>query len=230
MPKGRPARSRRGNERGRSTASYGRLPGNRQPRPSILIVCEGQETERTYFEALRRAQRLPTQIVQIVGAGRAPISVVERALELQEQRNQEARLARHRQQVGPPSYDQVWCVFDMEGFQQQGAVLPAIALAQTRGFELAVSNPAFEFWYLLHFEETSRPFHDADEVFRALRRHMPDYAKNLDVAARLARNTDTAIERAEVLLARNAEPALTFPNPSTSVHRLVRLLQSMAIR
>ena len=62
-------------------------------------------------------------------------------------------------------------------------------------FELAVSNPAFEFWFLLHFEETTRPFHNADELRKALEQHLPGYKKNQDLSAQLAPHTKAASTR-----------------------------------
>jgi hypothetical protein len=147
-----------------------------------------------------------------------------------EQRERNARKAQRKGQNVEPPFDEVWCVFDMERLQDNPSFPRAVVMATARGFELAVSNPAFEFWYLLHFEETSRPFYDAAELARALQRYVPDYAKNLDLSARLYPHMDIAITRAERVLEGHAAPALTFPNPSTEVHRLVILLRSMATR
>jgi hypothetical protein len=40
------------------------------------------------------------------------------------------------------------------------------------------SMPSIEFWFLLHYIETSRHFHDSDEVASALRRFIPAFQKH----------------------------------------------------
>lgn len=61
-------------------------------KPSILIVCEGDNTEPSYFNQFR----LSFATVKSVGEGYNTISLVERARQLSNQNK----------------YDQVWCVFD----------------------------------------------------------------------------------------------------------------------
>src|SRR3546814_12188831 len=45
-------------------------------------------------------------------------------------------------------------------------------------FELAISNPCFEVWVLLHFERSARPFANCQEVIRSLKQHRPEYTKS----------------------------------------------------
>lgn len=40
------------------------------------------------------------------------------------------------------------------------------------------SMPSIEFWFLLHYIETSRHFHDSDEVVSILRRFIPTFEKH----------------------------------------------------
>lgn len=40
------------------------------------------------------------------------------------------------------------------------------------------SMPSIEFWFLLHYIETSKHFHDSDEVASALRRFIPTFQKH----------------------------------------------------
>ncbi len=213
--------------RPRSRASLTRTPGRRS-RECILIVCEGRETEPNYFEALRRELKLGTVEVQVEGGGGAPASVVRRAVSAIEQRRRDAQRAERAGAFSPPEFDQVWCVFDTENRRDNPSFEAAVKRGREGGFQLAVSNPAFEYWVLLHFEETSRPFRDAEEIIGVLRKHVPDYQKNKDIFRRVCRFTPQAIQRAEQVMANHDPGGDTFPNPSTLVHRLVGRMIGMA--
>jgi hypothetical protein len=80
-----------------------------------------------------------------------------------------------------PPFEAVWCVFDVENPHHNQSFDRAVFLADQNGYQLAVSNPAFEFWYVLHFERTTRPFANGDELKEYLRRHIPGYYPALPV-------------------------------------------------
>lgn len=195
--------------------------GFRQPRDLILIVCEGEQTEYLYFDVIRRSGVLTNITIRIVPGAGQTLELIQAALE---QRRQQAR-----NRDGLP-YNEVWCVFDREGVHQPANFNAAIALAQREGLRLAISNPCFEYWYLLHFRETSTYFADGNAVYTALRHQhcMPDYTKNANVYSRLQPHTMLAVERAERLYDRHPERDQDdFPNPSTIVFRLIRKLFDM---
>lgn len=60
-----------------------RLEGNRLIKPTILIVCEGMNTEPSYFNQFR----LPSATVTTVGEGYNTVSLVNRALALSKERH-----------------------------------------------------------------------------------------------------------------------------------------------
>ena len=106
-------------------------------KPLILLVCEGRNTEPSYFDQLQ-AHFLRVRF-KAVGEGYNRESLVNRALALRQDRN----------------YDEVWCVFDKD----PGLNVPpdsfakAIELAKNENLRVAWSNEAFEYWLLLHFVE-----------------------------------------------------------------------------
>lgn len=106
-----------------------RKKASKAPLPTILIVCEGENTEPSYFRQLR----CTSVTIKPVGEGYNTISLVERAQELS--RNGE--------------YDEIWCVFDKDDYhiyQFNNAIMKAERL----GFNVAYSNQSFEYWLLLH--------------------------------------------------------------------------------
>lgn len=109
------------------------------PNPRMLLVCEGDNTEPSYFKEFRRANvTVRNAIATIQGGSGDPSSVVAMAKRLDEQ----------AQSSGEP-YDQVWCVFDRDDHKHFSSALEDI---RQLSFRAAWSNQAFEFWLLLHFE------------------------------------------------------------------------------
>lgn len=144
----------RKHERRRNEPPFDRQAPSIRERPTILIVCEGKNTEPSYFNKFR----LTSATIRTIGEGYNTISLVERALELSKRRWWKKK----GQQV-----DQVWCVFDADinpEHPKQGEMFnEAIQLATNYGFHVAYSNQAFEYWLLLHFED-----HDGSPLHRNL--------------------------------------------------------------
>jgi len=113
--------------------------------------------------------------VRIVGVGGAPVTVVEKAIELRDERAREAKRAERKGTFGPPAFDEVWCVFDIEQDGYNPSLPKAISIALGNELQLALSNPAFEFWFLLHFEHTTRPFANGKKLVHALKQHLCNY-------------------------------------------------------
>jgi len=152
-----------------------------------LIVCEGSKTEPDYFESLKKAFRLTTVDVKVVYDKPDPKSVVKRAEELREKR----KISSFAQ------YDQIWCVIDVEAPQPHPTLDEAYDRAQKRGFNLALSNPCFEFWFLLHFERTSQQM-TSKKAKQLVKKYLPDDDKDA-FDNKLFPNTKTAISNASQL-------------------------------
>jgi len=101
-------------------------------RPTILIVCEGENTEPSYF----RQFKLSTATVKAIGEGYNTVSLVKRAIQIASKKH----------------YDQVWCVFDKDDFSANN-FNNAIQIANANNFGVAYSNQAFEYWIILHLED-----------------------------------------------------------------------------
>ena len=223
MPKRKPdGRNPRRHER--TMNSYDRRLGSRSPGRGILIVCEGAETEPNYFESLRDHLKLSTIRVKIKDRAGAPISVVDEAQAQVEKRKQDIRDGR----TNVPTFEAVWCVFDVENPRHNQTFDRAVQTADQNNFQLAVSNPAFEFWYVLHFERTTRPFADGDELKEYLKRHLPGYHAAMPVFDELVASTQTAVRHAKSILEKHPQGEQRFPNPSTRVHLLVEEMIEMS--
>ncbi len=182
-------------------------------------------TEPSYFKALRHELGLQTVEVVVEGekCGSAPISVVNHALALKKTAPQSITR-------GP--YDRIWCVIDVEVPTPHDSLAPAIDKAKANGLDIALSNPSFEYWYLLHFEKTSALMQSNQEVMQRLKKHHPQYKKNDRTFFSIVYpNTAKAIKNSEeVLKEKHYGEDLRKCNPSTHVHLVVEHLQGIAQR
>jgi RloB-like protein len=104
----------------------------RAEKPTILIVCEGKNTEPSYF----RQFKLSSATIKTVGNGYNTVSLVDQAIQI----NMRGK------------YDQTWCVFDKDQFTAQD-FNQAIFNAGVNQLFAAYSNQAFEYWLILHFND-----------------------------------------------------------------------------
>ncbi|HTI22314.1 MAG TPA: RloB family protein [Kutzneria sp.] len=177
--------------------SSGRRAPFREPRTQILVLCGGTRTEPDYFEGLKRSRRNPAVQVKVLGKGIDP-----------------AQLVAHAHRVGG-AYDEVWCVVDTDEFD----IARAMTLADQLDVRLAVSNPCFEVWLLLHFDDHKGVACSYRQLVPKLIRHVPGYDKcDLDFAQYDAGVAD-AVRRGERLDPSGREHTR---NPSTGVWKLVR--------
>lgn len=194
----------------------GRRGPTRPPRRRILIVCEGQETERRYFEAFQHEVRNPLVHVQVARETGVPKTVVEVAIRLRAEAEHEAKL-QHDQNL---LWDEVWGVFDVDDHPN---LARAIELGETHGIELAVSNPCFELWALLHFQD-QRSHIERTKLRVLLKRHLPGYDKILDFA-RVHRGYGEALARAAGLATEAERVGAPGRNPTTGVPRLTESIR-----
>jgi hypothetical protein len=125
-------------------------------------------------------------------------------------------------------FDEVWCVVDVDDFGACGDLAKAVGIAEKASGEdltvrMAVSNPCFELWLILHFADQRAHIASYAQMKPLLRKTLPTYTKSgLDFARDgYAAAYGDAARRAESL-----EPTgLDFTmNPSTNMWLLVRAI------
>ena len=200
------------NRRGRTKQEARRKPF-RSPKRRLLVVCEGVNTEPQYIRGLERFLRDATLSIEIPPERGDPKKLVEVAKEFNSNAVEDAR----RSGDDNLRFDEVWCVFDRDDFERFDA---ACQMARDNLFKLAVSNPSFELWLLLHFQDNPGSQH-RDRIRQMLKAKIPGYDKAIDfkmfntvlnsAGARAKRIGDHAREDGENL----------YVNPTTSVFLLV---------
>ncbi|WP_432824294.1 RloB family protein [Dactylosporangium sp. CA-092794] len=116
--------------------------------------------------------------------------------------------------------DEVWVLLDGEDLDWNDVA----GHADQAGIRLAVSNPCFETWLLLHFHDKPVPAGDRDAAMRLLRQYLPDYdPRRLDFTDFRDGLAD-AVDRAKPLALRFetelAGLGAAPPNPYTGVWAL----------
>ena len=188
-----------------------RQQAKRNPYKKVLIVCEGTKTEANYFNGLRNKCRLNSVVVQ--GAGNNPMGIIQRS----EQEFEKVKKS------GDP-FDKVFCVFDKDTHKDYEKAISR--LENMENFEAISSVPAFEYWLLLHFKYSTKPYKGADEIVRDLTKYLPGYTKGQqDIFDTLQEKLETAKKYAKRSL-KQAKQNRT-DTPTTHVHELVEYLQNI---
>lgn len=201
-----------------------RAPRKRTVRPQrtrTLIVAEGEKTEVEYFDYIGSALRTTTVSVQTVGLGRDPLHVVERAIALVGQERKTAAALGDRYNT----YDSAWAVFDVDDHER---IVEAIEMANKAEINVAVSNPCFEIWLILHQNEHSS-FVSSKGAAEGWTKCSGRTGKQL-AKADIEGKFEIAKQRAVRLDEMHKRNSNRFPknNPSTSVYKLVEMLTRAA--
>jgi hypothetical protein len=194
-----------------------RRPPKREPKFRILVVCEGRVTEPNYFKKFQHDVKNPRVHIELADETGVPLTVVQIAVGLLSESLRDAK----EQRDANLRYDSVWTVFDVD---EHPNLSKACALASKEGIEVAISNPCFELWALLHFQD-QRAHVERDVVASMLRNHIHDYDKLLPYE-RLSPQYQAALTRAMALYSEADRHGDCRRNPSTSVHKLTELIRT----
>jgi hypothetical protein len=192
-----------------------RKVATRQPKKTLVVFCEGTKTEPQYLEALKRLPAVHDVAavdlrVETGHGGPVPQMLVSLAL-----------AARDRARDEDAEIDEFWCVFDVEWPTNHPGLVDAVLEAEQNGVKLAVSNPCFELWLILHFQDHGSWLDNTEA--RRLRRQIDGVVdKSLDPTQYMPR-VDEATRRAAELEKRHRRDRNDLPqnNPSSGMHWLL---------
>ena len=191
--------------------------GNRIPHKIFVIVCEGKETERQYFNRYKiRGCGLKIETPNTNATD--PVKLIKFA------RNQIGRY-----NLNLKSGDGIYCVFDRDGNTNE-----IIAHAFDKAgadIKVCLSNPSFELWFLLHFVYSESPLSNP-ELIGKLEKHILDYRKNKEYYDELLSKRDDAIRNAKKLNEfhhkKDVDLNSIHSNPSTQVFEIVEDILKIA--
>lgn len=180
----------------------------------IMIVCEGSKTEPNYFKGLRNELGLNPANIQIECCpnGNDPVSIINHAIN------------EHKKN----DYDKIYCVFDKDAHSNYQQALNKIRTHSNNKKPIYAipSVPCFEYWLLLHFEDSSKPYQQkgnksaGEQLKSEIKKHIKHYNEaDKDVFVKTKENLQIAITRAKQI--ESAQKNNDTDNPSTKVYKLV---------
>ncbi|MDQ1306974.1 MAG: hypothetical protein QG671_2806 [Actinomycetota bacterium] len=197
-----------------------RRVGRQNMRRTVVVVCEGTTTEPLYFDALRLEREVQdvaaVQLrVQRSNRGKQPLALVQKAIDIKAEDNAAGR-----------EIDEIWCVFDVEWPQNHPKLQETLTLAERNNISIAVSNPCFELWLILHFKSQAA-FLTTNEACRLRGKLDKSRGKGLNPDLYMPRR-NSALQNARLLDQRHADDETSFPhdNPSSGMYRLLAAVSS----
>ncbi|GIJ26536.1 hypothetical protein Vqi01_16980 [Micromonospora qiuiae] len=199
-------------QRRRGARSISRTVARRPELRTIVVFCEGKNSEPDYVNGLKRLPEIVDNTalnLEIHPEQGVPLTLVKMAAE---------RLA-------DPEVDECWCIFDVEWPKNHPNLFAAKQLAQAKGVGLVISNPCFEVWLILHHRDLTK-FVSTAEAESMSRKLDGRAGKSVDSAIYMPLRKQ-AVRRAELLERRHARNDTSFPddNPSSGMHHFLRALE-----
>ena len=225
------------------------LRRKRKPNPTIVIICEGKDTETTYFENFNsKYTKVDVRIIDKSSKGKDkiratdPESLVKKSIEI---------LSKDYD-INEKDGDRVWCIFDVDiNYNNNNAIQSKISeinkakiLSNKKHIRFGISNPCFELWYLLHFEYTTANLKDYNDVKQRLDKHIKNYDKNKNVYDEIKPYLKDAIDSSKKLKQYYESLGKTLPNaendylkitaenivrsnPYTNINDLIEYMESL---
>ena len=181
----------------------------------VVIACEDTHAVKQYF-ARFRTRRVQFIVLPTEDGRSSPKDVL-------------ARLDSFRQTEVTEEGDLFWICIDTDHWVQANHfqnLREVLQQCRQKNYDVAINNPCFELWLLLHFEECrSSVAVSCSDVIGALRRAAGSYQKSK--CAQLAiepSQVHRAVTRAKTM---DTDPEDILPSrPITRVYRLMELLQN----
>ncbi len=184
--------------------------GERRYRKLFIIATEGYVTEPQYFELFNKYQPIVHIKCLRDKSKNSPPQVLK-------------RLSTQLKNENFMKSDEAWLVVDKDKWTdaQLGQLFEWSNQSSQHGF--ALSNPKFEYWLLLHFEE-GNGIASSHDCSGRLQVHLPDYDKDINSRKFTREMIEAAVHRAEV---RDNPPCPDWPKVTgTTVYKLVAKILS----
>lgn len=188
--------------------TFKRPLGERRYRKLFIIAVEGTKTEPQYFGIFNDGN--PVIHVTCVKGNHhsSPPQVLKRIKDYLKQES--LRVS-----------DEAWLVVDKDSWTDDQLALLHKWSKSSEHYGFAVSNPKFEYWLLLHFEDGGG-ISTSYKCSKQLKRYLPNYSKGIDRRVFTLTKVRDAVDRAST---RDTPRCKDWPRSTgTTVYRLVERL------
>lgn len=187
--------------------SFNRPTGIRPQRKLFLIATEGEKTEPKYFYMFNTTLSTAKILCLKGGHASSPPKVLK-------------RMANWLNENDLKIFDEAWIVVDKDQWSDSQIEELSSWAKSKENYGLALSNPKFEYWLLLHFED-GVGIRSSRDCSDRLKKHIPGYDKDINASKFTNERIDQAILRSEK---GDNPPSIGWPKRlgSTTVYRLVK--------
>lgn len=192
----------------------------RRPTNTIWLFCEGEKTEKFYFQKLKATERISRFSVEVVAPGKSDalglINYVKRFKQSHSRDFQED--------------DIIYCIFDRNDNSNQ-KLNQAVRLAEENGVNIIFSNPCFEYWIVSHFAYYPH-ICDFNDLKSKLEEHMTRYEKNdREIYIKTKDKVTNAIKHSKRIGKKHIENGVELisreSNPSTKVYEIIERFKEL---
>lgn len=177
---------------------------------TFQIICEGKVTEPTYFAMIRRFVgpnvNLKVKPGGTRGSNSSPHGLVKYANDLLD---------------SDKEYSETWIIFDKDNWTTDQIAKVRAWAQKSNSYQSAISDPKFEFWLMLHFENGTS-VQTARDVDQRLKKAWPEYDKFVPANKFSLPEVEQAISRAKTIEKNSIGTRLA----KTEVFRLIESLLS----
>ena len=191
----------------RNRRAFSRVSARRNFHRQYLIASEGTKTERGYFKIVDRlVDDVHIEWVRGSTSANSPESVLK-------------RIKSKLEEAGIPDTAEAWVVVDKDNWSDDSLSKLFNWSCRSCRFGLALSNPKFEYWLLLHYEAGDN-IRSAANCMDRLRIYIPNYDKGLSNRLFGLDDIAQAVERAK---RKDSPPCRDWPRiTGSTVYRLVQ--------
>ncbi len=188
--------------------SFKRPVGQRRYKKMFIIASEGAETEPIYF-GMFNDEQTTIRVKPLKGKNKsAPKHVLK-------------RMKDYLAAEGLRKTDEAWLVVDTDQWTIEDLNALHDWSTQKANYGFAVSNPKFEYWILLHFED-GNGVSSSSQCTARLKRRLPSFDKACVDTTKVRPGVEAAIERAR---RKDTPKCRKWPqNTGTTIYRLVEKL------
>lgn len=189
----------------------------RKTKSIVAIGCEGNnKTETNYFKNFITRDCI---IKFSTGKHTDPIGMANDLVEFVKNNDIKAEYG-----------DKIYLLIDTDINQnKQDQINDAKKICAENDIQLISSTPTFEYWYILHYEYTSKSYQSSNQVKKELKTFISNYSENMNVYNIINDKTDVAILNAKKVEKYHEENGQIIDseasNPHTSVYKVVEELK-----
>ncbi len=188
------------------------------------IVCDDTKTAVAYFMELKRKvkQQLTLDIIKAPRHGATAQDIVDRAAQYA------SNLHIDRPEHNSANRDIVWALIDLEGEANRQAQANLVkGKANESDVQIALSNPCFEIWTLMHLADTGAAFVDCQAVVRRIRTEWKKVFGSEFNSQKAQADYHKLMQHRDTALARSKRRQQSHDPSRTEVYKVIESINSL---